>query len=152
VDESTPPGQEPTRGKIRVLRSDKAGKDHGIPMRTIGNVLEDDNQTIIDESPLPEKTPRKRVPVRPLLPTLKEPDMKSSPNGVFVREWADPGREGERRAFKEPPPPTIEVTIGRVEVQAVHPQNTPQPAPVHSRKEPSLSLDAYLKERAGGTR
>jgi len=46
-----------------------------------------------------------------------------------------------------PHPPTIRVTIGRVEVQAVMP---PAPTPVYAppaRREPTLSLKDYLKQR-----
>lgn len=57
----------------------------------------------------------------------------------------------ERRAATAPDallqPPTIRVTIGRVEVQAVMP---PAPTPVYAppaRREPTLSLKDYLKQR-----
>jgi len=47
------------------------------------------------------------------------------------------------------PPVTIEVTIGRVEVRAVHP--APQPRRESpARRGPSLSLDAYLEQRNRG--
>ncbi len=60
----------------------------------------------------------------------------------------------EPRLFESPTPPqapAIRVTIGRIEVRAVHP---PAPAP---RKEegpqaPGLSLDEYLKKFSGGLR
>lgn len=45
--------------------------------------------------------------------------------------------------------PTIKVTIGCIEVRAV--TTTPAPAPRQRKKpQPSLSLDEYLKQRAGG--
>lgn len=56
------------------------------------------------------------------------------------------------RPEASPQPPTIRVTIGRVEVQAVMP---PAPAPVFAppaRHEPRLSLDDYLKQRDEGQR
>lgn len=48
-----------------------------------------------------------------------------------------------------PPPPEIQVTIGRVEIRAVMP-----PSPVNSPPgaAPRLSLDDYLKQTAGGAR
>jgi hypothetical protein len=47
--------------------------------------------------------------------------------------------------------PTIKVTIGRIEVRAVTPP--PVPAPRQRKKtQASLSLDDYLKQRAGGRR
>jgi|APLak6261659701_1056019.scaffolds.fasta_scaffold00030_14 hypothetical protein len=45
--------------------------------------------------------------------------------------------------------PTIKVTIGRVEVRAVMPAQSP-PAPRPRSAEPKLTLDDYLKRRNGG--
>jgi hypothetical protein len=44
--------------------------------------------------------------------------------------------------------PTIQVTIGRIEVRAILPST---PAPVHSRSKPTvMSLEEYLRQRGGG--
>jgi len=49
------------------------------------------------------------------------------------------------------PLPTIKVNIGRIDVRAV--TTPPAPAPRQRKKtQPSLSLDDYLKQRAGGRR
>lgn len=48
------------------------------------------------------------------------------------------------------PPPTIKVTIGRIDVRAVM-QQTPSPKPMAAAA-PKLSLDDYLKKRSGGQR
>jgi hypothetical protein len=45
------------------------------------------------------------------------------------------------------PPPTIEVTIGRIEVRAVTP---PAPPPRQRHEPPRMSLDDYLRARDGG--
>lgn len=47
--------------------------------------------------------------------------------------------------------PTIKVTIGRVDVRAMMP-TPPAPRPASPRPKPSLSLDAYLKQREEGKR
>ncbi len=48
-------------------------------------------------------------------------------------------------------PPTIRVTIGRIEVRAVHP---PAPAPQKraAASQPRISLEEYLRKRNGGSR
>ena len=47
-------------------------------------------------------------------------------------------------------PPTIEVTIGRIEVRAVTP---PAPPPPRQRQSPpKMSLDDYLRAQSGGRR
>ena len=62
-----------------------------------------------------------------------------------------PGREATT-PDAAPQPPTIHVTIGRVEVQAVM---SPKPSPAYAppaRREPALSLKDYLKQRDEGQR
>jgi hypothetical protein len=59
---------------------------------------------------------------------------------------------GQAAAIPPASPPIIEVTIGRVEVRAVHP-----PAPVARPKPiapaaPRLSLEEYLRNQNGGRR
>lgn len=60
------------------------------------------------------------------------------------------GLPGHRSDSKETPspPPTIKVTIGRIDISAVE-QNTPRPQR-RTRSTPGLSLDDYLKQRGGG--
>jgi len=52
---------------------------------------------------------------------------------------------------KESRPPTVRVTIGRVDVRAVTPEKPPEPKP-KPRPVPRMSLDEYLtrdRRRAG---
>ena len=46
--------------------------------------------------------------------------------------------------------PTIKVTIGRIEVRAMTPPPAQAPQQQRKKTQPSLSLDDYLKQRAGG--
>jgi hypothetical protein len=60
-------------------------------------------------------------------------------------------RAADEPAIADPGPPTIRVTIGRVDVRAVMPAPpVPVAKPVHPR--PGLSLDDYLKQRRGEAR
>lgn len=53
----------------------------------------------------------------------------------------------ERQAEKERP--VVQVTIGRIEVRAVHPPAAPQPARAPGWTPPVLTLDEYLKRGSG---
>lgn len=102
-------------------------------------------------------------PDEPLLLPLnpaEAPSMRRDARAAAVVTPADepePRRRAERgqaatAAMPPSSPPTIEVTIGRVEVRAVHP-----PAPVARPKAaapaaPSLSLEEYLRNQNGGRR
>lgn len=62
------------------------------------------------------------------------------------------GQTSSRRENNSASAPTIRVTIGRIEVRAVH---TPAPAPNPKRAQrtaPRMTLDAYLRKRNGGSR
>jgi hypothetical protein len=74
----------------------------------------------------------------------------SAPNEPLYRSAFEQGREKFRSfapSASSPSEPSIQVTIGRVEVRV-----TPPAAPTKSasRKEPALSLDAYLRRRSQG--
>jgi hypothetical protein len=49
------------------------------------------------------------------------------------------------------PTPSVKVTIGRIEVRAIHPQDTTPPSPTPVEPGPSLSLEDYLKKRNGAS-
>jgi hypothetical protein len=61
------------------------------------------------------------------------------------------GFNGPAQLSMSPPlPPTINVTIGRIEVRATPPPRAP--APPRRASAPIMSLDEYLRQRAGGNR
>jgi hypothetical protein len=68
-----------------------------------------------------------------------------SPRPVSLRFDAPAQRPGS-----PPVAPTINVTIGRIEVRATPPPRAPAPAP--RPPAPVMSLDEYLRQRAGGNR
>jgi hypothetical protein len=82
-------------------------------------------------------------------PALPHPAPDSPPRPI---EWAaviEPRVAGQAdQRSGSPPAPAIHVTIGRIEIRAT----TPAAAPVRRQpRQPSvMSLDEYLKQRAGG--
>lgn len=72
------------------------------------------------------------------------------PTGQQVPRGPSP-RARERLVYNEPPLPSIEVTIGRVEVRAILPPSPAPPTPTR-RKSPIVPLDEYLKARKEGKR
>ncbi|MEV7037721.1 hypothetical protein [Amycolatopsis sp. NPDC051061] len=95
-----------------------------------------------DESAPPsfpaEAEPVRAHPVRPAPAAAREP--------VDVPK---PSRPVSRRAPAAEP--TVHISIGRVEVKAA-PQPAPRPARAESPRRPAVSLDDYLRNRAGGDR
>jgi hypothetical protein len=75
-----------------------------------------------------------------------DPPPSGAPPGFVV----DSDRERAARLGRRipPSPPTIQVTIGRVEVRAVQPPPSVPPQP--TSRAPELTLDDYLKSRSGG--
>lgn len=61
-------------------------------------------------------------------------------------------REGPPALEAAPPPPSIHVTIGRIEVRAMPSPVPGTPVPAPRRTEQILSLDDYLKGRSEGNR
>ena len=109
-------------------------------------------------------------PPAPDLPETKLPPAMDAPDAEVKPEWTPnrprqfprkfprehktiqmPGSSHPLSAPSKPVQPTIQVTIGRVEVRAVTPPappaKPPRPAPA-----PSLALDDYLKQRREGRR
>ena len=48
--------------------------------------------------------------------------------------------------------PTVRVSVGRIEIRAIVPPAPPQPSTKVERKNPTLTLNDYLKQRDGGKR
>jgi hypothetical protein len=88
-----------------------------------------------------EQSPRQRAHPMAPLPAIAGP--QATPRIEFAASAAvqSPAREL---------PPTIRVTIGRIEVRAVMPPSPPAPGSTSARPGPALSLDAYLQQRSGG--
>jgi hypothetical protein len=87
----------------------------------------------------PSRTPKAApsTDVRPLTQVRPVPAQSVTPN--------IPARE----ANTQTQPPTIEVTIGRIEVRAVTPP-APPPQPRQRQSPPKMSLDDYLRAQSGG--
>jgi len=72
--------------------------------------------------------------------------MQSGVNAVPSPYISSNLRDGGQTQFRQAAQPVIKVTIGRIEVKAVHPQ---APAPVQQRREPqkpALTLDDFLTQ------
>lgn len=89
-------------------------------------------------------SPFQPAPLPASLPERREASW-SPPQGRREQQTT-PGRYEPARPAAPLPPPTIRITIGRVEVRAVGPSKTSPPAPAPSPR-PALSLDEYLKQR-----
>jgi hypothetical protein len=76
----------------------------------------------------------------PLPGVIAQPQVRRVAD-VVVTSQAQP-------AVRAEPPPTIQVTIGRIEVRAA----PPEPAPAkRAPRPPLMTLDEYLRQRRGGT-
>lgn len=80
---------------------------------------------------------RRREPVAPIMPQTVRAPAPLTP------------RRAPDEAPANAPAPTIQVTIGRVEVRAT---NQPAPSRQPSAQAPRLSLEEYLRRRSGGDR
>ena len=128
-----------------VVRS-AAGKIRAVPASWDGGP---------DEPLLLPLNPAANSPVQRNAPD-PGPASRGRPAATPVDEF-EPSRRGERgqtaaAAMPPAPSPTIEITIGRVEVRAVQPPAPvvrPQPA---APAAPRLSLEEYLRNQNGGRR
>lgn len=77
--------------------------------------------------------------VRPVAPSVLVPSLRPAPS--VARPAAV--------SMQPTPPPTIQVTIGRVEIRATQQASPPRPA---RSATPRLSLEEYLRSRSGGGR
>jgi len=78
-----------------------------------------------------------------IIPVPREPDRPAARPAVASSPWVAAGNQAAG------PPPTIRVSIGRIEVRAVLPAPPPPPPPVAAPAAPLVTLDAYLRERTG---
>jgi hypothetical protein len=100
-----------------------------------------------------------RTPITsPLVPRLPGQDVSErgethTSTGVFVRPQVTRKSEPDQPALVATPPettPTINVTIGRIEVRA-NTATESRPRPQH-KQTPTTSLDEYLRQRAQGVK
>ena len=104
-----------------------------------------------------EALPQAKHVLLPVASSLDEEDHPSSTTEVFGNFLdTSPSRPRRRKDFASVEKPSsqsariIRVTIGRVEVRAVHsPAPTPKPA---KNRAPKLSLEEYLRKRERGSR
>jgi hypothetical protein len=113
------------------------------PPQTAETSIRSDSEPLSGEAlqPLKTTTEVRPVPAPPSLPNARA-GVLSTPANHTVPTAA---REGSAQA----PPPTIEVTIGRIEVRAVTPPEPP-PRPRERQAPPKMSLDDYLRAHNGG--
>ena len=127
-----PPGHEPAESP----REEPPLKEprHGLRRKVeASNVAEDRGETA-------RQSPRPVAPARePFAPTV----IASSP------QRPEPATAAP--SHQAAGPPTIRITIGRVEVRAVAPAAAAVAVP-RAASRPRLSLEDYLKERSGGRR
>jgi hypothetical protein len=149
--EPLPAANEATRGTPRPFRTlvedENADGTVLVPVLSSGNGASPD----VGRATLPEPEAS---------PDHSTPDVSLSvaPRAISLRRLAGYPERGPlekdlRMTAPEPPAPTIQVSIGRIEVRAI----TPPPAsPVQrarsARPGPELSLDEYLKQRNGRQR
>lgn len=156
----------PPAGSAPVLKVEPPGlTERGLPSmlpavhKQMGSgqpIQADDNQVIARSTPLPVITEDNRA-ARPLVMPIIERITRTredydrdqtAPAGGALRQ---PINLAERHLSPAPQaaPPTIHVTIGRIEVRA-----TPPAAPVKRASPPAttLTLEEYLRSRAGDRR
>lgn len=85
----------------------------------------------------------------PMMSASENSVLPQSPSDLALRESSISPRPIEQITVNLPPPPTIQVTIERIDIRAATP---PPPLPTRSRPTapPKLSLDDYLKSRSRG--
>ena len=117
---------------------------------------------LLDRADQPDSLTPKRLPlieaptpvIVPALPSQTE-SVKSGPLTVrpHLRPPIEPGTAHAGRSVNlSEPVPTIQVTIGRIEVRAVAQKTTPSTQAKPVRTGPALSLSDYLQQRRGGER
>lgn len=152
----------PTAEPVATV-SDAPAEQHQHPLKP--DVPADENATVTAQPPqsgeqttevtkLEVKTKRIIVPVS----SFRAEEKKTEQKERLVQAFSEPRplHSGRRKDFSsvEPPsstsPPIIRVTIGRVEVRAIHPP--PSAATPAKPTPPKMSLEDYLQEHRGSSR
>jgi hypothetical protein len=137
---------DPSRRSIRPPEAPAARKARPTPTLTLAEGRRERTPPAAplgaSVEPPPDRTPRVDAPVPDR--RLHVPRVTTSGHAEEPRVSAvtGPARHAE--------PPVVHVTIGRIEVRAITPKEAPAPSAPSPRSEPTLSLDEYLKRRAGG--
>jgi len=141
------PAALPTEREIRTERTTEKevvrtrGESHGETLPEVRAVREVPGERIIEKQLAPP-SPEPRV--------VTERIMQVAPPPVRAERTFTPRRTDVSPAH-QPQQPTIQVTIGRVDVRAVMPAAS-QPRAERAPKAPELSLADYLAQRKGGSR
>lgn len=157
-----PPTSKPPRGiKARTVPVPSAGRDiprsaqHEILIKPVVKVEREPKRRSSEapEQPAPAVTEPAQQPSPAALrppPTVTAPERDIEPSGRLYPPRTERPRRRSEAASRPAEPPAVQVTIGRVEVRA----SAPPVAAARRRSPPaaSMSLDDYLKQRAGGSR
>jgi hypothetical protein len=144
---SAPPDR-PASASTAPAREDGSTPVPGVEARRVAGDVRADAARHSGE-PADDREPREHVSDALLMPVARrgeamsvDGDRANGPRGDARQPWAEHARVEKER-------PVVQVTIGRIEVRAVHPPAAPQPAHTPGWTPPVLSLDEYLK-RGGG--
>ena len=146
----------PTQGRVPSphLQTDAARKL--VRAMEAEHSLSKDESDALDQRSAGHET--RTATTRPLAPRLPGQDVSDggeghTPTGVFIRPQVTRKSEPDQPALVATPPettPTINVTIGRIEVRATTATES-RPRPQH-KQTPTTSLDEYLRQRAQGVK
>jgi hypothetical protein len=132
IPEKTTERREPPVGPLLVERT----RDKVLSEEAAHH--ESERRTTIGK---PALTPVRAVPASDTArPPTAHPAGQARPS---LPRWREIGAEGPSS------PPTVKVTIGRIEVRATTPPAPPTPRTRRQRPGPALTLDEYLKKRSG---
>jgi hypothetical protein len=154
---SSPPVTWSGRGKRKAASPVKEPGEFSGPPAKRGH-LETGQSELESDLPLSLPTRPTRgeqetpLALHPLLPPQESPlpTAAHQTTSPFQEKSLSEGRKSI--VPRSPPsPPTIQVTIGQIEVRAVQTE-TPQPSVTPAQRGPALSLDDYLRQRNEGQR
>ena len=141
--EETPPVERRLAAEPRAGRLESEGRTTVVDLEVVPQPRKSPASTVravttTEARPVAEA---RLIGAQPQPANARGEALSPSPQHVASRDG------GAERA--EQPPPTIEVTIGRIEVRAVTPPAPPQQQRVR-QSPPKMSLDDYLRANSGG--
>jgi hypothetical protein len=150
---SAPRPDEPARTTLdsTSVRRRRAGSDRREPIETVPHENGISSKKLETFAPITSVVRSEDLLSREHstedFPSLSKSSMAEIHRRSSLREARDQIPSSELPS----PPPTVRVTIGRVEVKAIMPPAQPTRAKP-ARSAPTLSLEDYLKQRNGGKR